>query len=663
MQIEEKCINTIRFLAVDSIQKANSGHPGMPLGCAPLAHLLFSRFMNHNPRNPDWWNRDRFVLSAGHGSMLLYSILHLCGYDLTLDDLKNFRQWGSKTPGHPEYGHTPGVETTTGPLGQGIANMVGMAVAQAFLAQKFNREDAILLDHFIYGIAGDGCMMEGISHEAASFAGHNKLGKIILFYDDNKITIDGPVALSMSEDVAQRFMSYGWHVQNVHDVNDLDAVGRAVEEAKKNPAPSLIITRTEIGYGSPNKQAKSSAHGSPLGIEETRLTKRNLGWPEDSSFLVPDDVAAFYLEVKAEGCRKESEWNAIWESYKTSHPEDAVIFSDLMNGYLGETWKKGLPVFDSGQSIATRTASGKVLAAVAGLLPGIIGGSADLTPSNNTHYKDAEDFSPENPGGRYIRFGIREHAMGAIMNGMSMYGGLIPYGGTFLVFSDYLRPALRLAALSRIRVIYVFTHDSIGLGEDGPTHQPIEHAASLRAIPGMIVLRPADANETAFSWQVAIEKKDGPVALLLSRQNLPVLDRCLYSSAEKTLRGFYILKDCSGDPELILLASGSEVALALEAASRLEDAGRKIRVVSCPCWELFEMQDAAYRESVLPRNVLKRISIEAGSTLGWERYVGLDGVCIGMHSFGASAPAEKLFQEFGFTVEHVVSSAETLFNS
>lgn len=655
MNLETRCINTIRFLAVDSIQKANSGHPGMPMGCAPLGHLLFSETMNHNPSNPTWWNRDRFVLSAGHGSMLLYSLLHLCGYNLSMDDLKAFRQWGSKTPGHPEFGHTPGVETTTGPLGQGIANMVGMALAQAWLSARFNRDDFTLFDHFIFGIAGDGCIMEGISHEAASFAGHQKLGQIILFYDDNDITIDGPVSISMSEDVEQRFNSYGWQVLRVEDINDLNTLRSVIEKAKDQTSqPSLIITKSKIGYGSPAKEGSSSAHGSPLGSEEVLATKRNLGWETDSTFFVPTEVSDYYASIKQRGAEKESAWNQLFNAYREAYPKQAEQLTSMMTGNWNTDFFVEMPKFEAGSKLATRAASGKILNHLHAKLPGLIGGSADLTPSNNTRATEADDFTPECRSGSYIRFGIREHAMGAIMNGIAFYGGLVPFGGTFLVFSDYLRPTIRLAGLSKIQAIHVFTHDSIGLGEDGPTHQPVEHAAALRAIPNTLVLRPADANETLFAWKAALNHRKGPSALLLSRQGCPTLDRTHFASAEGTLKGFYILQDCQGQPDMILLASGSEVGLALEVAAKLEADGMATRVVSCPSWELFEEQDRDYQETVLPAKVERRVSIEAGSSMGWARYVGSRGLSIAVDQFGASAPADQLFQAYGFTVDAIL---------
>lgn len=654
--IKQLCINTIRFLAVDAVQKANSGHPGMPMGCAPIAFLLYSKLMKHNPANPKWINRDRFVLSAGHGSALLYSALHLSGYKIFLDDIKNFRQWGSITPGHPEYGLTPGVETTTGPLGQGFANAVGMALAQRFLGAKFNKENFRIINHFIYVIAGDGDLMEGISHEAASFAGHNKLGSLIVFYDNNGITIDGKTSLTFSEDVAKRFEAYGWHVQHVKDVNDLDDLERAVINAQEEKEkPSLIVTNTHIGFGSPNKQDKPSAHGSPLGDEEVKLTKKNLGWPEEKTFFVPQEVYDYFSVLKERGEKFEGDWKKLFSGYSKQFPREAALFEKVMNGDFGDEWKSKLPKFENySEALATRAASGKILNAIASELPTLFGGSADLTESNSTHIKEWKDFSSENPDGNYIHFGIREHAMAAIMNGLCYYGGVIPFGGTFLVFSDYLRPAIRLASLSHLRPIYIFTHDSIGLGEDGPTHQPVEHLAALRSIPGLIVIRPADSNETVYAWKFAIEHKSSPVALVLTRQKVETIDRTKYSSAEKTTRGAYILKDSSETPNLILMASGSEVFLAIKAAGELEKDGIGTRVVSFPSWELFEMQSDDYKEKVLPKNVKARLLIEAGVKQGWEKYIGNYGDSISIEKYGASAPENILWEKYGFTVENVV---------
>ncbi|MGD1007408.1 MAG: transketolase [Ignavibacteriaceae bacterium] len=670
--IDQLSINTIRFLSVDGVQKANAGHPGMPMGCAPIAYILFTKFMKHNPANPKWLNRDRFVLSAGHGSMLLYSTLHLCGYNIPMEQLKLFRQWGSITPGHPEFGLTPGVETTTGQLGQGFANAVGMAIAQEYLAAKFNKDDIKLLDHYIYGICSDGDLMEGISHEAASLAGHLKLGKIIFFYDNNGITIDGSTSLAFSEDVGKRFEAYGWHVQHIEDVNDLNVIETAVKNAQAaNDKPSIIVTKTHIGFGSPHKQDTSGAHGSPLGEEEVKLTKKNLGWPEEPAFFVPDEVRKHFKTIVINGKEEENKWNLLFIKYREKYPEESKLFIDMMNGDLSDEWKSKLPVFkDDGKKLATRAASGKALNSIAASLPALIGGSADLEPSNNTYLKEYKNFSAENRHGRNFHFGIREHGMAGILNGMAAYGGIIPYGGTFLIFSDYLRPAIRLGSISKIRPIYVFTHDSIGLGEDGPTHQPIEQIASLRAIPGVVIIRPADANETSYAWQAAIEHKGSPVALILTRQGLPVLDQGKYPSAKNLLKGAYILwesipqeKDSKGTPELILLASGSEVGITLKAAGILESEGIKVRVISFPSWELFEQQPKEYKDSVLPPSVKARVSIELGIKQGWEKYTGDSGESISIEKFGASAPIEILMEKYGFTTENIVETAKKTLNN
>ena len=660
--IEEKSINAIRLLSADAIQKANSGHPGLPMGCAPLAFWLYSNVMKHNPKNPNWKNRDRFVLSGGHGSMLLYSALHLSGYNISMDDIKNFRQWGSVTPGHPEFGLTPGVETTTGPLGQGFANAVGMAVAGKFLAAKFNKENFELLNHKIYTLMGDGDMMEGLSHEAASFAGRNKLDNLIAFYDNNSITIEGRTSLAFTEDVAKRFESYDWFVQHVSDINDLKQLDAAIKNAKETEGkPSLIIVDSVIGYGSPNKKDTAGIHGSPLGEEELRLAKENLGWDPDKLFFVPKEVYEYFKEKTAVGTEAEEEWNKLFASYKNEFPKEAELFENIFAGNFGDEWGKNLPEFkEFGSKIATRSASGKVINTLKDYLPAMIGGSADLAPSNNTLMNGEEDFSAENFGGRNLHFGIREFAMAAIMNGMEYYGGVVTYGGTFLVFSDYLRPAIRLASLSKLAPIYVFTHDSIGLGEDGPTHQPVEHNAALRSVPGLTVIRPADANETVYAWKAAIENRTQPTAILLTRQKVEIIDRTKYASAEGTEKGAYVIKDANGEPNIILMASGSEVELALKAAETLESEGVKARVVSFPSWELFEMQSDDYKESVLPSTVTKRLAIEAGIAQGWEKYSGADGKIISIEKFGASAPADKLFEEYGFTVENVVRVAKTI---
>ncbi len=660
--IEQQSINTIRLLAVDAIQKANTGHPGMPMGVAPVAYLLYKNIMKYNPKNPKWLNRDRFVLSGGHGSMLLYSILHLSGYEVTLDDLKNFRQWGSKTPGHPEFGETPGVETTTGPLGQGFTNAIGMAVAQKHLAALFNKDDFKILDHYVYAEAGDGDLMEGISHEAASFAGHNQLGNVIVFFDDNKITIDGPTSLSNSDDVTKRFEAYHWHVQTVDDGNDLSKLETAVKNAQaEKEKPSIIITKTIIGYGSPNKKGTSGVHGAPLGEEEVVLTKRNLSFPEDKYFYVTDEVYDHFSDIAVNGSKLEEEWNSLFDQYSAKYPDECELFKKIMGGDFGDDWKNVLPAFENyGEKMATRNASQTVLNAIAPKLPTLFGGSADLTPSNNTDIKGGKDFSAESPEGGYIRYGIREHAMAGIMNGMAIYGGVIPYGGTFMVFSDYLRPSLRIAAISKISPIYVFTHDSIGLGEDGPTHQPVEQAAALRSIPGFVYLRPADANETSEAWKLALEHKGGPVGIALTRQKLTILDRNKYASTDNVKFGAYVIKDAEGDPDLILLSSGSEVEISIEAAEVLDKQGVKTRVVNFVSWEIFDGQTNDYKNSVLPKNIKTRISVEAAVKMGWEKYVGLDGDYVSLESYGASAPYQTLYEKFGISVENIVKKGKEL---
>lgn len=655
-ELQTKCVNTIRTLSIDAIQKANSGHPGMPMGCAPIAHLLYSKILKHSPANPKWLNRDRFILSAGHGSMLLYSSLHLAGYDVSLDDIKNFRQWESKTPGHPEVNETPGVETTTGPLGQGIVNAVGMAVAYSHLAERYNKDEIKLLDHFIYAITSDGEIMEGISHEASSFAGHNKLSNLILFYDDNNISIEGNVTITMSEDVASRYEAYGWHVQVVEDVNDLDVLETAVFEAQKDDRPSIIITKTHIGYGSPNKQDTSASHGAPLGAEEIELTKENLGFPKEKHFFVPEEVTEFYSSVKTDGKEKEDEWNKIFSEYKEKYPKEAEEFLNILNGEFGNEWFDAVPEFkpEDGK-IATRAASGKVINAIADSLPTLLGGSADLAGSNNTQIKNSESFCADNYAGRNFHFGVREHSMAAILNGMALYGGLIPYGGTFLVFMDYMKSPMRMAALMEQKVIFVLTHDSIGLGEDGPTHQPIEHLMNLRSIPNLVMLRPADANETAEAWKFAIKHKGGPVALCLTRQGLPILSA---DKVKDSSKGAYILRDTADTPDVILMATGSEVELAAKAADKLAEEKIEARVVSLPSWELFDKQTEEYKETILPKNVRARVSIEAGIKMGWERFIGFEGEAVSLDRFGASAPAGVLFEKFGFTVENVVEKAK-----
>jgi len=654
------CINTLRMLAVDAVQKANSGHPGMPMGAAPMAYVLWTRFLTHNPANPRWPNRDRFVLSAGHGSMLLYGLLHLTGYDLSLEELKSFRQWDSKTPGHPESYITPGVETTTGPLGQGFANGVGMAIAERFLAAHFNRPDHTIVDHYTYGIVSDGDLMEGISHEAASLAGHLKLGKLIYLYDDNGISIEGSTDLTFTEDRAARFRAYGWHVQQLDDGNDVEAITRAIGTAQEEAeCPSLIVIRTHIGYGSPNKQDTAAAHGEPLGADEVRLTKENLGWPLEPPFLIPEEALGHFRQTLEEGQKWETEWNARFASYEQTYPDLADEWKRAMDGKLPAGWDKDIPVFTADtKGMATRVASGTVLNAIAPHLPTLIGGSADLAPSTKTLIKDTGDFMPDHYGHRNMHFGVREHAMGGILNGMALHGGVIPFGATFLIFSDYMRPSIRLAAMMGLKIIYVFTHDSIGLGEDGPTHQPIEQLASLRTIPNLTVIRPADANETAEAWRIAIEHKNGPIALALTRQNLPTLDRSKYAPSDGLSRGAYILSDTEGKrPNVILIASGSEVHIALEAAQKLRQKGSVVRVVNMTSWELFDLQPVDYRNQVLSPEVTVRVVIEAGVTQGWHRYVGTNGEVMGIDHFGSSAPYNVLFKKFGLTADHVAEKA------
>lgn len=653
--LEEKCINTIRFLAVDAVEQARSGHPGMPMEAAALAYVLWTRILRYNPEDPKWPDRDRFILSAGHGSMLLYAMLFLTGYELSLDEIKNFRQWGSRTPGHPEYGLTPGVETTTGPLGQGFAIGVGMAMAQRFLARTFNREGFPVVDHRVYGFVSDGDIMEGISSEAASLAGHLGLGRLIYVYLDNGISIDGPTSLTMSEDVGKRFEAYGWHVSKV-DGYDLPLIERALREAQREEnRPSLIIAKTRIGYGSPNKENTAEAHGAPLGPQEVTLTKRNLGWPEEPSFLVPEDVLAHMRGCGARGSQLQRKWQDLWSRYSKEFPELSRQWKLMGSREPLPGWQEALPRFAPGQDLATRVASGKVLNVLAQFLPGLIGGSADLTPSNNTYLQGLGEF--KSCSGPNIHFGVREHAMAGILNGLALSDMLVPYGGTFLVFSDYMRPAIRLAAMMGLPVIYVFTHDSIGLGEDGPTHQPVEQIMSLRAIPNLWVIRPSDAAETVEAWKAAVERKDGPTALVLSRQALPVIDRTRYASATGLHKGAYVLAEATGgSPQLILIGTGSEVHLVLSAREELEKKGVRVRVVSFPCWELFEAQGREYTEQVLPPGVPK-LAVEAGATLGWERYTGSRSLVVGMDRFGASAPGPVLFREFGFTVENILSRA------
>ncbi|MBE7471592.1 MAG: transketolase [Anaerolineales bacterium] len=657
--LDELCVNTIRTLAIDGVQKANSGHPGMPMGMADAAYVLWTQFLRHNPGNPDWADRDRFVLSAGHGSMLLYSLLHLTGYDLPLEQLKQFRQWGSLTPGHPEYGLTPGVETTTGPLGQGFANGVGMAIAEAFLAATFNRPGHELINHYTYAICSDGDLMEGISHEAASMAGHMKLGKLIYLYDDNHISIDGSTDLAYTEDRMQRFEAYGWHTQQI-DGHDRAAVAAAIKAAQAvTDKPSIIACRTTIGYGSPNKANTAKAHGEALGVDEVKLTKQAFGWDPNQDFYIPEEALAQFRRAVDQGRQWEAEWREKLEAYAKAYPQEAEQFRHALSGQLPTGWEEALPVFPAdAKGMATRAASGQVLNALAPIIPTLIGGSADLAPSNNTFLKGYPVFANDSFAGRNFHFGVREHGMASALNGMAVHGGVIPYGGTFLVFADYARPAIRLAALSHFPTIFVFTHDSIGLGEDGPTHQPVEHLAALRAIPNLIVIRPADANETAQAWKVALEKRDGPVLLALTRQNLPVYDRSKMGDAAGVAKGAYVLLDADRVyPDVILIATGSEVQLAVEAHAKLAEQGIAARVVSMPSWELFAQQPEEYRDSVLPQTVKARVAIEAAVPLGWERWVGSHGAIIGLDHFGASAPYKTIFQHFGFTTDNVVLRA------
>jgi transketolase len=657
----QKSIDTVRILAADAVQKANSGHPGTPMGLAPIGHVLWSEVMNYNPRNPEWANRDRFILSCGHACMLQYSFLHLTGYKVTMDDLKNFRQLHSITAGHPEYGLMPGIEVTTGPLGQGFANGVGFAIAQKYMAERYNQPDFNIFDYKIYAICSDGDLMEGVSAEAASLAGHLCLGNIIYLYDDNHITIEGDTDLAFNEDVAKRFEAYGWHVQSVSDGNDLEAISAAIKNAKaETDRPSLIKVRTTIGYGSPNKHGSAAAHGSPLGEDEVKLVKENFGFDPNKSFVVPDEVSDFYRNTGQQGTQKEAEWNELYKTYKQRHPALAKEYETISDGKLPEGWEKKLPVFKAGEEIATRKASGKTLNAIAEYLPQLLGGSADLSPSTDTILNEYLSFSAKHPEGRNFHFGIREHAMGAVLNGMALSKFLIPYGATFLIFSDYMRPPLRLAAIMKIRSIMVFTHDSIGLGEDGTTHQPVEQLIGLRSVPNMMVIRPADANETAQAWRVAIEHTSGPVAIVLTRQGIPVIDQEKYTKAKELEKGAYILSDSKEKPELILIATGSEVQLILAAQEKLKEKNIHARVVSMPCWSLFEEQSDAYKEKVFPKAIRRRLSVEAGSSIGWLKYVTDDGDSIGIDKFGESAPGDEVMAEYGFTVENVVKKALAL---
>ena len=658
----EKAINTIRFLSADAVENANSGHPGLPMGDASMAFTVWTRHLRHNPQNPKWPNRDRFVLSGGHGSMLLYSLLYLTGYGLELDELKQFRQWGSRTPGHPEYGHTPGVEVTTGPLGQGFGNGVGMAIAGKHLAAEFNQPGYPIFDYFVYGIVTDGDLMEGVASEAASLAGHLGLGNLIYLYDDNRVSIDGGTDLAFTEDRLARFRAYEWHVQQVADGNDVDAIDEAITQAKNDPRPSLIAVRTVIGYGLPHKEGTSAAHGEPPGESELNGAKRNLGWPLEPWFLVPADVLEFFRQAIGKGEEANKAWNDLFNRYGREFGEAKSELERRLEDKLPRGWALNLPEFAADpKGMATRASSGEVLNALALKLPELLGGSADLAPSTKTWINDQPAFQKDSPEGRNFHFGVREHGMGAIVNGMAVSGGLIPYGGTFLVFSDYMRGALRLAALAHYPSIWVFTHDSIGLGEDGPTHQPVEHLAALRCMPNMLVIRPGDANEVREAWKIAVERRDGQTALIFTRQAVPTLDRSVYSAAENLKQGAYVLADLGGaDPQILLMASGSELGLIVEAGERLSKEGISVRLVSFPSWELFKQQPLSYQEAVLPKRLKKRISVEAGVAQGWERWVGDEGISISMDQFGRSAPYIKLFQEFGFTADHIIAMAKSM---
>jgi len=660
--LQQRAIETIRFLSADGVQEANSGHPGLPMGTASIAYTIWKKHLKINPERPKWVDRDRFVLSGGHGSMLIYSLLHLSGFDLPLNELKNFRQWGSKTPGHPEYGITVGVETTTGPLGQGFANGVGMAIAEEKLASAFNKQDMTIVDHYIYAIVTDGDLMEGVSSEAASLAGHLQLGKLIYFYDDNRISIEGNTDVAFTEDRAARLEAYGWHVQTVKDGNDVDAIDKAIITAKKDKRPSLIICKTTIGYGLPTKQGTESAHGAPPGEEELANAKKLAGWDPEKKFVIEADVADHFKEILTRGKKVYKKWNDLFEKYKNSYTEEASDYLRRMEGELPDGWKNDLPIFDADdKGIASRSSSGTVLNAISKKVPELIGGSADLAPSNKTWIKDGKAFQADTPEGKNIHFGVRENAMGSIVNGITYHGGFIPFGATFLVFSDYMRPAIRLSALSDLHSIWIFTHDSIGVGEDGPTHQPVEHLASLRAIPNLSVIRPADANETREAWISAMENKHTPTALILSRQNLPTIDRSLYAPAENLHKGAYILSDFGdGSPQVILMASGSEVGLALQSAAVLADEGIRTRVVSFPSWDLFEKQPDSYQAEVFPVDIKVRVAVEAGVSMGWRKWIGDQGDVVTVDKYGASAPASTIFSEYGFSVENVVMKVKNL---
>lgn len=665
-KLDHLSIASIRTLSIDTIEKAKSGHPGMPMGAAPMAYTLWTSFMNHNPKNPEWFNRDRFVLSAGHGSALLYSLLHLSGYDLSLDDLKGFRQWGSKTPGHPEYGHTAGVDATTGPLGQGIAMAVGMALAEKHLAGVYNKNNYPIVDHFTYSICGDGDLMEGVSAEAASLAGHLQLGKLVVLYDSNDISLDGDLDKSFSESVEQRFKAYGWQYIRVDDGNDTDQIAKAIEEAKKDQSkPTLIEVKTIIGFGAPNKAGKSLVHGAPLGAEELKLTKEAYNWTFDEDFYVPEEVYNHFKEkVLMNGEKKEQEWKELFANYEKEFPELAEQLKTALADTLPQGWDRQIPVYEEGSSLASRASSGEVINSISKELPFLVGGSADLAGSNNTMIKGGKDFTPETPEGRNIWFGVREFAMGAALNGIALHGGLKIFGGTFFVFSDYLRPAIRLAALMGLPVTYVFTHDSIAVGEDGPTHEPVEQLASLRAMPNLSVIRPADGNETAAAWKIALESTNKPTALVLTRQNLPTIKGTKDNAYEGVSKGGYIISPSKTEtPDALLIAAGSEVGLAIEAQKELEKDGINISVVSLPAWDRFEQQSKEYKEAVIPKNVKKRLAIEMGSSLGWHKYVGEEGDVLSIETFGASAPGNKVLEEYGFTVSNVVKRLKSLLES
>jgi len=660
--LQERAINTLRFLSADMVQQANSGHPGLPMGCAALAYTVWTRHLRHNPRNPAWADRDRFILSGGHGCALLYSLLHLTGYDLPLEELKNFRQWGSKTPGHPEYGLTPGVEVTTGPLGQGFSNGVGLAIAEAHLASEFNAAGHDVINHYVYAIVTDGDLMEGITAEAASLAGHLKLGKLIYLYDDNHISIDGSTDIAFTEDRLARFAAYGWHTQSVADGNDVDAIDAAIKSAKKDPRPSIIACRTHIGFGLPTRQDTSKAHGEPPGDQELNGAREKLGWPLEPRFFIPVEVLTFYRQAVDRGCELEADWRMRLGAYQAFFPQKYAELQRRLDGKLPTDWSASLPVFQPDEKgMATRIASGKVINALAARLPELLGGSADLAPSTKTWLDGVQAFQAETPTGSNFHFGVREHAMGAIINGMAVHGGLIPFGATFLTFADYMREPIRLSALSRYPSIWVFTHDSIGVGEDGPTHQPVEQLASLRCIPNLVVIRPADANETTAAWKAAVERRHGPTLLAFTRQNVPVLDRTRFAAANGLERGAYVLGDLgTSAPQLILMASGSEVSLVVEAGQLLAAQGVSLRLVSFPSWELFASQSEAYRQSVLPASIKVRLAVEAGVTMGWERWTGDHGAVIGVNRYGVSAPFGRIYAEFGLTAAHIVERALAL---